>query len=212
MEYCLATYIYIYIVLFIVCIFHGRQGCPIRFTVIWFDDILTMYFNCYRCAIKSWWSCIQHIFFWFCFVLFCFSPSLLLYQLCVSYVKMTLYPRKFVYIYNFDSPTRPKIYTSWFNACSCIGRPLGGPYSSGALGAFVKVSGKCDQTALWIVQSVCLSVFPSVCHTFLTMFSSSYHHEIFRSYYQWQMMQKVKGRGQSPRSQKSKAKLAGWGL
>ena len=28
--------------------------------------------------------------------------------------------------------------------------------------------------------------FPSVCHTFLTMFPSSYHHEIFRSFYQWQ--------------------------
>ena len=27
---------------------------------------------------------------------------------------------------------------------------------------------------------------PSVRHTFLTMFPSSYHHEIFRSYYQWQ--------------------------
>ena len=34
--------------------------------------------------------------------------------------------------------------------------------------------------------SVCLSVRPSVCHTFLTMFPSSYHHKIFRSYYQWQ--------------------------
>ena len=34
--------------------------------------------------------------------------------------------------------------------------------------------------------SVCPSVCPSVCHTFLTMFPSSYHHEIFRSYYQWQ--------------------------
>ena len=33
--------------------------------------------------------------------------------------------------------------------------------------------------------SVCLSVRLSVCHTFLTMFPSSYHHEIFRSYYQW---------------------------
>ena len=30
------------------------------------------------------------------------------------------------------------------------------------------------------------SVRLSVCHTFLTMFPSSYHHEIFRSYYQWQ--------------------------
>ena len=31
----------------------------------------------------------------------------------------------------------------------------------------------------------CPSVRLSVCHTFLTMFPSSYHHEIFRSYYQW---------------------------
>ena len=34
--------------------------------------------------------------------------------------------------------------------------------------------------------SVRPSVRLSVCHTFLTMFPSSYHHEIFRSYYQWQ--------------------------
>ena len=40
----------------------------------------------------------------------------------------------------------------------------------------------CDQAALWMVQSVRLSVR----HTFLIMFLSSYHHEIFRSYYQWQ--------------------------
>ena len=46
----------------------------------------------------------------------------------------------------------------------------------------------------WYFPSVCPSVCPSVrpsvcpsvCHTFLTMFPSSYHHEIFRSYYQWQ--------------------------
>ena len=50
--------------------------------------------------------------------------------------------------------------------------------------------------------SVCLSVRPSVCHTFLTMFPSSYHHEIFRSYYQWQKWRpckrsrsEVKGQG-----------------
>ena len=43
----------------------------------------------------------------------------------------------------------------------------------------------CDQAALQMVFSVRLSVCPSVCHTFLTMFPSSYHHEIFRSYYQW---------------------------
>ena len=35
---------------------------------------------------------------------------------------------------------------------------------------------------LSVRPSVCLSV----CHTFLTMFPSSSHHEIFRSYYQWQ--------------------------
>ena len=57
----------------------------------------------------------------------------------------------------------------------------------------------CDQAALWMVFSVCLSVRLSVCpshlfdyvpiivsvclsvrHTFLIMFPSSYHHEIFR--------------------------------
>ena len=41
----------------------------------------------------------------------------------------------------------------------------------------------------WYFPSVCpsvrLSVSPSVCHTFLTMFPSSHHHEIFRSYCQW---------------------------
>ena len=40
----------------------------------------------------------------------------------------------------------------------------------------------CDQAALRTL----LSVRPSVCHTFFTMFLLSYHHEIFRSYYQLQ--------------------------
>ena len=68
----------------------------------------------------------------------------------------------------------------------------------------------CDQAALQMVFSVCPSVClsvcpsvrPSVCHTFLTMFPSSYHHEIFRSYYQWQKWRpckrsrsEVKGQG-----------------
>ena len=35
----------------------------------------------------------------------------------------------------------------------------------------------------WYFLSVCPSVRLSVCHTFLTMFPSSYHHEIFRSYH-----------------------------
>ena len=56
----------------------------------------------------------------------------------------------------------------------------------------------CDQAAIWLVQSVCLSVR----HTFFTMFPSLYHHEIFRSYYQWQKWRpckrsrsEVKGQG-----------------
>ena len=54
----------------------------------------------------------------------------------------------------------------------------------------------------WFSPSVCPSVRLSVCHTFLTMFRSSYHHEIFGSYYQWQKWRpckrsrsEVKGQG-----------------
>ena len=77
----------------------------------------------------------------------------------------------------------------------------------------------CDQAALQMVFSVCPSVCLSVClsvrqlrsnspktsvrHTSLTMFPSSYHHEIFRNYYQWQKWRpckrsrsEVKGQGQ----------------
>ena len=46
----------------------------------------------------------------------------------------------------------------------------------------------CDQAALQMVQTVRLSVCLSVTPFWLvwrTMFPSSYHHEIFRSYYQW---------------------------
>ena len=58
----------------------------------------------------------------------------------------------------------------------------------------------------WFSPSVCLSVCLSVCDAFSTMFPSSYHHEIFRGYYQWQKWCKrsrseVKGqghRGQNP--------------
>ena len=38
----------------------------------------------------------------------------------------------------------------------------------------------CDQAALWMVFSVRLSV----CHTFLTMFPSSYHHESVRGHHE----------------------------
>ena len=40
-----------------------------------------------------------------------------------------------------------------------------------------------NQLYEWYFLSVRLSVCLSVCHTFLIMFPSSYHHEIFRSYH-----------------------------
>ena len=58
------------------------------------------------------------------------------------------------------------------------------------------------QLCKWYFPSVRMSVCLSVRHTFLTMFPSSYHHEIFRSYYQWQKWRpckrsrsEVKGQG-----------------
>ena len=37
----------------------------------------------------------------------------------------------------------------------------------------------CDQAAPWMVQFVCQSIYLFVRHTFLTMFPSSYHYDIF---------------------------------
>ena len=60
-----------------------------------------------------------------------------------------------------------------------------------------------DQAALWMVQSVYPFVCPSVCNTFYIVLPSSYHHEIFRSYYHQQKLcpwkksrSEVKGQGQ----------------
>ena len=58
----------------------------------------------------------------------------------------------------------------------------------------------CDQAALQMV----FSVRPSVCHTFFTMFPSSYHHEIFRSYYhgqKWCPCKRSEVKGQGHRGQ-----------
>ena len=70
----------------------------------------------------------------------------------------------------------------------------------------------CDQAALQMVFSVCLSVCLSVrlsvCHTFFTMFPSSYHHEIFRSYNHGQKWCPCK----RSRSQRSTPNLAVSGL
>ena len=48
----------------------------------------------------------------------------------------------------------------------------------------------------WYFLSVCLSV----CHTFLTMFPSPYHHEIFRNYSQWPCKSEVHAKGLGQRS------------
>ena len=58
----------------------------------------------------------------------------------------------------------------------------------------------CDQAALRTLISVCRSV----CHTFLTMFLLSYHHEIFKSYCHWQTLCPCK----RSRSQRSWSHLA----
>ena len=59
----------------------------------------------------------------------------------------------------------------------------------------------CDQAALR-TPFFCLSVRPSVCHPFFTMFFSLYRHEILWSYYHWQTLcpckmskSEVKGQG-----------------
>ena len=62
----------------------------------------------------------------------------------------------------------------------------------------------CDQAALRTLLSVRLSVRLSLCDTFFTMFLSSYHHEIFRSYYHWQKWCPCK----RSRSQRSKPNLS----
>ena len=75
---------------------------------------------------------------------------------------------------------------SFIMACHLLGaKPLFKP----VLHVFLAAT---KQLYEWYFLSVCLSV----CHTFLTMFPSSYHHKIFRSYYQWQKWYPWKGQGQ----------------
>ena len=62
----------------------------------------------------------------------------------------------------------------------------------------------------WYFLSVCPSVRLSVCHTCLTMFPSSHHHAIFRSFYQWTRKDPCKrsrSRGQRSMSQRSQPNL-----
>ena len=74
-------------------------------------------------------------------------------------------------------------------------QPCGDLNSSNCMAA-LRFLAETKQLYEWFSPSVCLSVCPSVRHTFLTMFPSSYHHEIFRSYYQWQKWRPCKRWGQ----------------
>ena len=65
----------------------------------------------------------------------------------------------------------PDIDSMCYSGCSNI---------SALLWSFLAAT---KQLYKWYFPSVRLSVRLSVCHTFFTMFPSSYHHEIFRSYY-----------------------------
>ena len=74
------------------------------------------------------------------------------------------------------SPHQPATKVSELKSDEGLGRNSG--ECSGPGGTFLAAT---KQLYKWYFPSVRLSV----CHTFLTMFPSSYHHEIFRSYYQW---------------------------
>ena len=89
----------------------------------------------------------------------------------------------------------------WMSVYHCLGYIFP---SQGSILFFLLAATK--QLYKWyfpsVRPSVCLSVRPSVRHTFLTMFPSSNHHEFFRSYYQWQKWRpckrsrsEVKGQG-----------------
>ena len=74
-------------------------------------------------------------------------------------------------LYHLWEVTAPRFNIGYrWNSCYCFHFLLGETFFF-----------SCDQAALRMAISVC----PSVCDTFLTSFPSSYHHEIFRSYYQW---------------------------
>ena len=103
-------------------------------------------------------------------------------------------------------------YHYWHNHCDYTYMILIAIIFIVSLNLYWNIIFSCDQAALQMVFSVCLSVCLSVCpsvrHTFFTMFPSSYHHEIFRSYYQWQKWRPCKRsrsevKGQGHRGHKS---------
>ena len=98
------------------------------------------------------------------------------------------------------------------NGCAQICSPTAlfhGPWNSRVVSLVWQLPASQSSLGDWqwffsCVQSVCPSVCPSVRHTFFTMFPSSYHHEILRSYYHGQKWCPCK----RSRSQKSTPNLA----
>ena len=113
--------------LLFVCISSKDAKCfLIRFNYVWLNNLLNMYFACNRHAM-------------YLTQLFLFRIPSLLCQLCV--------PRKSRWCsvpWNVGGwlicQRSQKFDTSLCSACLCIVVPTGGPYASGALSAFVRVS------------------------------------------------------------------------
>ena len=70
----------------------------------------------------------------------------------------------------------------------------------------------CDQAAIWLVQSVCLSVCPSHLFDYVTIMVSSWNFQELSPSTRVRSMQKVKVRGQRSRSQRSQPNLTVSGL
>ena len=105
-----------------------------------------------------------------------------LYAYLFIYLLLLLFFLFFLLLYSKKNRSQDYHIEAWTNCCCFAGN-------------IFKCIFSWDQAALWMVfsvrlyvrpsvrPSVCPSVRLSVCHTFLTMFPSSYHHEIFRSYH-----------------------------
>ena len=98
--------------------------------------------------------------------------------------------------------TDPITMKLWLDFGKIMLKTFFGEFSLNSLNVFLAAT---KQLYEWYFLSICPSLRPSVHlsarHTFLTMFPSSYHHEIFRSYYQFTNDRSdVHAKGQGQRS------------
>ena len=111
-----------------VCISSKDAKCyPIRINDVWLDSLLNMYFTCNRHAMKLY---LTQMFF--------VSFPLIIIVNCVPRVSLDGALSHEVCVFNCQR--FQKFDPSWYSACLCIVVPVGGPYASGALSAFVRVS------------------------------------------------------------------------